>query len=306
MQIVESLYNVKKNAVKFYKDYFTEEGAYTSLLSDKAYLKRLYKKRMGKELNLKDPQTFTEKLNWLKLYDRKPEYTMMADKYAVREYIAEKIGEEYLVPLVGVWDSVEEIDFDSLPEKFVLKCNHDNGVIICTDKSKLDIEKTKKELQYHLSRDYYKKCREWPYKDIERKIICEEYISQPGEVSLIDYKFFCFNGKVKLLFVATGRSVDTRFDFFDSDFNHLPIFNVHKNADYNIEKPKNFKKMIEISEKLSKDIPHVRIDLYCLNGKVFFSEMTFHHFGGFHPLEPENWEYQLGDWLELPKKKRRG
>lgn len=307
MQIVEILYKAKKNAVKFYKDYFTEEGAYTSLLSDKAYLKRLYKKRMGKELNLKNPQTFTEKLNWLKLYDRNPEYTMMADKYAVRKYIAEKIGEEYLVPLVGVWDNVEEIDFDALPDKFVLKCNHDNGVIICTDKSKLDIEKTKKELQYHLSRDYYKKCREWPYKDIKRKIICEKFMENKNGDALYDYKLFCFGGVPKFVMVNSDRFINLKTDMYDTEWNHLEMQDGHYPMAGDVfSKPFCLEKMLSLSEKLSKNISFLRVDFNFWNNRLYFGELTFYHSAAFECFQPEEWDRKLGDWLELPKKKRRG
>ncbi len=304
MIIIEGLHSAKKRLQKWYKDYFTVEGTYTSLLPDKVYLKKLYRQRTGKELNLKNPQTFTEKLNWLKLYDRRPEYTMMVDKYAVRDYVAEKIGEEYLVPLVGTWESVEDIPFDELPDQFVLKCNHDNGVIICRDKKNFDVEAAKRELQFHLSRDYYKKCREWPYKNVKRRIIAEKYISEGTDAPLVDYKFFCFNGEAKALFIATNRPYDTRFDFFSRDFTHLPIINGHPNSDNVIKRPDNFEEMLFVAEKLSSGMPHVRVDLYNLDGRVFFSEMTFHHFGGFHPFEPEEWDGKVGSWLELPKKRR--
>ena len=307
MQIVEILYKAKKNAVKFYKDYFTEEGAYTSLLSDKAYLKRLYKKRMGKELNLKNPQTFTEKLNWLKLYDRNPEYTMMADKYAVRKYIAEKIGEEYLVPLVGVWDNVEEIDFDALPDKFVLKCNHDNGVIICTDKSKLDIEKTKKELQYHLSRDYYKKCREWPYKDIKRKIICEKFMENNDGSTNIEYKVFCFSGKPKFICVISDRFSDKGIcvDFYTMDWSYLDIKQgEYRRAGNLFKEPKNIKELILLSEILCGNIPFVRIDFNFWNNNLYFGEITFFDSAGFEEFKPPEWSITIGEWIKLPKKRR--
>lgn len=304
MRIKENLFWIKKKVKKLYNDYFTVNGTYTSLLPDKIYLKKLYKKRMGKKLNLTNPKTFNEKLNWIKLYDRRPEYTMMADKYAVREYVKDKIGEEYLIPLIGVWNNVDEIDFESLPNQFVLKCNHDNGVIICKDKITFDIEKAKKELQYHFNRNYFKKLREWPYKKIKKKIICEQYMEDDSQSTLIDYKFFCFDGKVKALFVATDRPFDTRFDFFDYEFNHLPIINGHPNSDKEIVKPEKFDKMIEIAEALAFGIPHVRVDLYIIDNQIYFGEMTFIHFGGFTSLEPEKWDCIFGEWINLPKKKR--
>ena len=301
----EFFYNAKKRIIKAYRDYFTVDGTYTSLLPDKFYIKKLYKKRLKKEIDLGNPKTYTEKLNWLKLYDRNPLYSVLADKYAVRNYVKEKIGEKYLIPLIGVWNNVDEVDYENLPNSFVLKCNHDNGVVICKNKSDFDWEKAKQVLLSHYNRNYYKKCREWSYKRIKKKIICEKYMSDANQPILVDYKFFCFNGKVKALFIATNRSVDTRFDFYDRYFNHLPIINGHPNADIENEKPKDFEKMIYIAEKLSEGLPHVRVDLYYINEQIYFGEITITHFGGFTPLEPDEWEYIFGKWIELPKKKRR-
>lgn len=305
MFIVERLYNFKKKVFKLYRDYLTVEGQYTSLLPDYIYLKKLYKIRMGKTLNLKSPTTYTEKLNWLKLYDRRPEYIMMVDKYAVRKYIAKTIGEEYLIALIGCWDSIEDIDFSELPHEFVLKCNHDNGVIICKNKEELDIEQVKKELRFHLNRNYYKKAREWVYKNVKRKIICEEFMMDESGTGLIDYKFFCFYGKVEMMFIATGRPQNTRFDYFDREFNHLPFVYGHPNAERQINKPENFERMIEIAEKLSQGIPHVRVDLYNINGRIYFSELTFYDGAGFETFEPECWDEIVGSYLKLPPRTRR-
>lgn len=305
MIIVELFYNMKKRIIKLYNDYLTINGNYTSILPDKVYITKLYKKRLNKEINLKNPKTYTEKLNWIKLYDRNPIYSVLADKYAVRNYVKEKIGEKYLIPLIGVWNNVDEVDFEKLPNNFVLKCNHDNGVVICKDKSSFDRETAKLELLCHYNRNYYKKCREWSYKKIKKKIICEKYMADINQPVLVDYKFFCFNGRVKALFIATNRPIDTRFDFFDRNFNHLPILNGHPNADSKIDKPKDFDTMINIAEKLAEGFPHVRVDLYYINGQIYFGEITITHFGGFTPLEPDEWEFKFGEWLELPKKKRR-
>ncbi len=297
----EVLHKVKRKILKYYKLYFSVESSYTCILPDYIYLKRKFKLKTGYNLNLCHPVTYTEKLNWLKLYDRRPEYTMMVDKFAVREYVKHKIGSEYLVPLLGVWNNASDIEFDKLPNEFVLKCNHDNGVIICKDKHDFNIEQAVSELDMHLHRDYYKKDREWPYKNVKRKIICEQYIRQEGGKALIDYKFFCFNGKVKALFIATDRPFDTHFDFYDVEFNHLPIINGHENSDKPIVKPSNFDEMIEIAEKLAADIPHARIDLYNIEGRILFGEITLHHFGGFHPLMSREYEIIFGDWLILPR-----
>ena len=273
-------------------------------IPDKTFLKLEYRFVMGKKLNLKNPRTYNEKLQWLKLYNRKDEYTMMADKYAVREYVEKNIGEEYLIPLIGVWDSVEEIDFDALPHQFALKCNHTSGdgVIICKDKSALDIEKTKKDLKKAMKTDFSLQNREWPYKNIKRKIIAEKYMVDESGTQLKDYKFFCFNGEVKAMFVATDRGVDTRFDFYDSEFNHLDILNGHENAVKPISKPEGFDEMLTLAEKLSAGLPHIRVDFYDINGKVYFGEVTFYHWSGFTPFEPEDWDYTFGSWIELPEK----
>ena len=282
-------------------NFLAARGKYNDM-PDEEYLKRKFKATMGKELDLENPKTFNEKLQWLKLYDRKPEYTVMVDKYKVREYIKNTIGEEYLIPLLGVWDDPEEIDFDALPDKFVLKCNHNSGLgmCICKDKSKLNIKKVKKDLKKGLEQDYYLTGREWPYKDVPRKIIAEKFMVDESGYELKDYKIFCFNGTPELLFVASDRQSstgETKFDFYDMDFNRLPFTNGHPNSSKVFNKPKSFDKMIEIAKKLSANIPHVRVDLYDINGKIFFGELTFSHWSGFVPFNPEEWDYKIGDWL---------
>lgn len=278
---------------------------YFNWMPDKLYIELNYLCHLGEKLNLKNPKTYNEKLQWLKLYNRDNKYTEMVDKYKVREYIKEKIGEEYLIPLLGVWDNVNDIDFDSLPNQFVLKCTHDSGgVIICKDKSKLNIRETKKKLKKLLKRNFYKLHREWPYKNIPHKIIAEKYMVDESGTQLKDYKFFCFSGEPKALFIATDRNIDTRFDFYDLDFNHLDVTNGHKNSEKDIKKPSGFKKMIELSKILSEDIPHVRVDFYDINGKIYFGEMTFFHWSGFVPFEPKKYDYIFGEWLKLPDTKR--
>ncbi|MBQ4528070.1 MAG: glycosyl transferase [Clostridia bacterium] len=269
-------------------------------LSDRQFLKLKYRVHMDKKLDLDNPKTYNEKLQWLKLNDRKPEYTTMVDKYAVREYIKDKIGEEYLIPLIGAWDSVEEIDFDSLPNEFVLKCNHDSGgLVICKDKTSLDIASAKKKLSKAMKRDFYKLSREWPYKNVKRKIIAEKFMVDESGTELKDYKFFCFDGKCEFMFIATDRPHDTKFDFYDMDFNHLPFTQGHPNATKEIQKPKAFDEMKELAQKLSKGIKQVRIDFYEINGKVYFGEITFFHYSGFTPFEPEEWDYKFGELINL-------
>ncbi|MBE7049637.1 MAG: glycosyl transferase [Ruminococcaceae bacterium] len=271
-------------------------------LSDKAYIKLKYFISFGKRINLKNPKTYNEKLNWLKLYDRNPKYPKMVDKFGVREYIKEKIGEEYLIPLLGVWDSFEEIDFDSLPNQFVLKCTHDSGsVVICKDKTTFDIEKAKEKLNRKFKKNLYWWSREWVYKDLKPKIIAEKYMEDSEYKELRDYKFFCFSGEPKCLFVATERPHNTKFDFFDLEFNHLPILNGHPNSEKQIEKPKCFDKMIELSKILSQGMKHVRVDFYEIDGRIYFGELTFFHYSGFIDFEPDEWNYKFGEWIDLSK-----
>ncbi len=269
-------------------------------LSDKAFLKLIFWARTGKKLNLKNPKSYNEKLQWIKLYDRKQEYTVMVDKYGVREYIKEKIGEEYLIPLLGVWDSFDEIDFDKLPDQFILKCTHDSGgLVICKDKSKLDIEKAKTKINKCLKRNFYKYNREWVYKDVKPRIIAEKFMVDESGTELKDYKFFCFDGEPKAMFIATDRPHDTRFDFFDMEFNHLPFLNGHPMATKEIKKPAGFDEMAELARKLSSGIRHVRTDFYDINGKIYFGEITFFHHSGFTPFEPEEWDYKFGEWINI-------
>ena len=304
MFLIDKLSKIKKRIIKWYKKYFTVEGLYNCILPDKMYIKKLYKFRTGKKLNLKNPQTFNEKQNWLKLYDRKPIYTIMVDKYKAREYIAEKIGEQYLVPLLGVWDSPDEIDFDALPDEFVLKCNHDNGVIICRDKKQLDIEKTKKELAFRLSRDYYRKLREWPYKNVPRKIICEKLMKNINGDELFDYKLFCFNGKVKLIEVNSERfSGVCKEDHFDINWNHFNVTG-KPSSEKELKKPEFLNTMIEIAENCSHSVPFLRVDFNHWNNQLYMGEFTL-FYGGAMKLFEEPWETKLGEWIELPKKYRR-
>lgn len=274
--------------------------------ADAKYLKKLYKLRMKKPLNLDNPQTYNEKLQWLKLYDRKPEYTEMVDKYAVKDYVAKKLGEEYLIPTLGVWESFDDIDFDKLPNQFVLKCTHDSGgLVICTDKSKLDMNKTKKKIEKCFKRNYFYNTREWPYKNVKPRIIAEEYMVDESGYELKDYKIFTFNGEAKLMFIATDRSADTEtcFDFFDKDFNHLPFRNGHPNSTKEIKKPENYEEMFRLAEILGKDMPQARIDFYNINGKIYFGEITLFHWSGTQPFDPPEWDKTLGDWIKLPEKK---
>lgn len=275
-------------------------------LPDSVFLRLKYRLKFRKKLHLNSPVTFTEKLQWLKLHDRRPEYTEMTDKYLVKKHIADKIGSEYLIPTLGVWERFEDIDFDALPDSFVLKCTHDCGsVILCPDKKTLDIPAARKKLSAAMKRNYYCGEREWPYKNIKPRIIAEKYMAGSDGKGLRDYKFFCFDGNVRAMFVATGRfsmDTDVKFDFFDENFNHLPIRNGHDNASVPPEQPVCFDKMKKLAAILSEGIPHVRVDFYEVDGMVYFGEMTFFHFAGFVPFEPEKWDNIFGSWLSLPEK----
>lgn len=275
-----------------------------TILPDKLYLQLLYRLKMGKRLSLENPQTFNEKLQWLKLYNRRPEYTLMVDKYAVKSYVANIIGDEYVIPTLGVYDRLEDIDWDALPNQFVLKTTHgggNTGVTICKDKSSFSKEIAVAKLKKSLKQDLYKSLREWPYKNVPHRILAEVFMEDTRTKELRDYKFFVFDGIVRALFVATERGGgDVKFDFYDPDFNHLDIVQEHPMSGKSIEKPDCFEEMKTIASKLGKGIPAVRIDLYEVNGKIYFGEFTFTHHGGLVPFHPEKWDYDFGAWIKLP------
>lgn len=283
----------------------SEFGRYNSI-SDEEYLLRKFSAIMGCRLPLDKPKSFNEKLQWLKLYDRCPEYTEMVDKYKVRKYISEKLGAEYLVPLLGVWDDPEKIDFDALPERFVIKCNHNSGLgmCICNDKKQLNIHKVKKELHKGLKQDYYLTGREWPYKNVPRKIIAEQFL-QSDEGGLTDYKIHCFNGEPKLILVCKDRFSNTGLteDFFSEHWEHLNLRRPkYPNSKQPIPMPDELSEMLGLAKKLSADIPFLRVDFYIVDHRIYFSELTFFPASGFERFEPERWDKTLGDWLILPPK----
>ena len=292
--------SLNKIAIKVLYHFFT-------WLPEKLYVKLLYRFHLGKKLDLETPKTFNEKLQWLKLYDRRPEYTLMVDKYAVKEYVAGIIGDEYVIPTLGVWDKPEDIEWDKLPQRFVLKTTHGGGsmgVVICHDKDDFDRQAAIQKLNVSLKQDVYKYNKEWPYKNVRKRIIAEQYIEPDfGSEDLPDYKFFCFDGVVKAMFVATDRQkigTDVKFDFFDADFNHLPLRQGHDNAESLPQKPQSFEEMKSLASKLSKGIPQVRIDFYEKAGRPLFGEITFFHFAALKPFEPEEWDYKFGEWINLP------
>lgn len=272
-------------------------------MSDEAFLKLRFRAEMGYKLNLKNPRTYNEKLQWLKLYDRKPEYGKMVDKYAVKDYVAELIGEEYVIPLLGVYDTFEEIDFDALPGQFVLKCTHDSGSFyICRDKDRLDKKQAATILKRGLKRKTMRYAREWPYSLVKPRIIAEAYMEDEAHEDLTDYKIFTFGGETAMILVNTGRFGSRRHCLYSPRWELLAVS--PENADEmqeSMARPDNLDKMMELAKVLSQKLPHVRVDFYSINGQIYFGELTFYHrggFGKFPPLEMGTW---LGDLLVLPK-----
>lgn len=285
-------------------DFFASRNMLNGM-SDEAFLKIKFRLKMGYELDLDNPRTFNEKLQWLKLYDRKPLYTKLVDKYEVRKYIAERIGEQYLIPLVGgPWNSPDEIDFDALPDQFVLKCTHDSGsVIVCRDKSGFDIENAKSSLRKHLQRNYSFLCREWPYKGVGPRIIAEKYMEDRSAENLNVYKIFCFNGKPEIFqTIQNDKTPQETIDYFDTEWRLLTLRQNFPNSLIPLKKPAVLEKMLELAEKLSSGFAFIRTDMYEINGEVYFSEFTFCSDAGFAKFEPEDWDGKLGSWIELPGK----
>lgn len=273
-------------------------------MSDEQYLKILYLTQMGKKLNLESPKTFNEKIQWLKLYYRDSKYTDYVDKYKVRGYIEEKLGQEYLIPLLGVYEKVEDINWNELPNQFVLKCTHGSHCnIICKDKSSLDIEKAKNKLNKWMNKSWYWFGREWPYKDVERKIVCEAFMVDEQFNDLPDYKFMCFNGEPKLILVCRNRTEESsgNYDFYDIDWNLTDIKRPKQPSSIEpIKKPEGFEMMLEFAKKLAEGFPFSRIDFYEVNGKVYFGEITFFPASGLGEFEPEKYDEILGEWIVLP------
>lgn len=278
------------------------------LFPAKVYLKLVYRFEFGKKLDLNRPRTYNEKLQWLKLYYHRQEFVDMVDKEAVKSRVAQLIGEEYVIPTLGSWSNVEDINWETLPNQFVLKTTHDggnNGVVICRDKDSFDKTKAMSKLKWSLNRNTYLLGREWPYKMIQHRVLAEKYLEDPVLKDLRDYKFFCFDGNVRMMYVASERGKegeDVKFDFFDVQYNHLDLKQTHENSAFPPPKPKTFDTMVRLAKILSAGIPHVRVDFYEVNGKVYFGEYTFFHRGGMAPFVPEKYDLILGDYLKLPDK----
>lgn len=286
--------------IKYYYIYWNRFKGLT-IEQEKYILEKQFKWSTGYKLNLDNPKSFNEKIQWLKLNYKNPLLTKCADKYTVREYVKEKIGEEYLIPLLGVWDNPDEIDFDSLPNQFVLKVNWGSGQnIIVKDKSKLNIIEAKEKLRNWMKskNNHYWMGLEWCYKDIQPKIIIEEYMQQL-DGDLYDYKFLTYGGKVKNLFIVSDRFKNMHIDFYDREYKRLPFKRLYENSSSGIPKSNNYEKMIELAEKLAENLPFTRVDFYSVEDKIYFGEMTFYPGNGMEPFEPREWDYKFGEMIDL-------
>lgn len=274
------------------------------LFDDKLALRIKYRVLMGACLDLDNPTGFNEKLQWLKLHDHNPLYTTLVDKCAVKDWVSDRIGAEYVTKTLAVWKSAEDIDIVDLPEKFVLKTNHDSGgVVICRNKSTFDLASAKKKLAASMKRNYFYVGREWPYKNVKPLVFAEEYLEPgAGEADLTDYKVMCFGGRARCEFTCTGRADgDLRVDFFDTEWNHLPFTRHYPNASASPEAPKHLSEMLAMAERLAGDIPFVRADFYEVAGELYFGEMTFYPGSGFEQFDPKEWDARFGSWIALPE-----
>ena len=277
-------------------------------LSDEEYIRRYWKAHFGRKLDLENPVTLFEKLQWLKLYYRKPEFIDMVDKYTAKEIVAEKLGREHITPTIGVWDSPGEIDLSGLPEQFVLKPTHDSGgLVVCRDRKNFDWKAAKKKLAASMKHNYYWHGREWPYKHVRPRIIAEPLIEELGKPDSLEYKITCLNGKAVFVTICSGIAHDDddkrTNDHFDRGFNRLPWKVIYKPAKVPPKKPEQWEELFRFGEALAEGIPYLRVDTYIIGGKILFGEMTFFTWSGFRRFEPEEWDEKLGRMLKLPEKK---
>ncbi len=276
------------------------------LVPDKMFLKMRYKVLVGKKLDLKEPKSFNEKLQWLKLYDRNPEYVRMVDKCEVKKYVSDIIGEEYVIPTLAVWDNVDDIDIGMLPSQFVLKCTHDSGsIIICKDKDNFDLDSAKKRLKQKLKQNMFWWGREWPYKPLKPRIIAEQYMEDKSTAELRDYKFFCFEGEVKCFKIDYDRFKDHKANYYTPTCDLLKFGEEVCPPDFDrqIPPPNSLKKMLEFAKKLACGHHFLRVDFYEVNDQIYFGELTFFPASGFGPFIPQEWDITLGSWISLPTKK---
>ena len=278
-----------------------------SFIGDETFLRVKYRLETGRKLDLKDPKRFTEKIQYLKLWYRKPEFTALVDKVAAKKYVEMRLGKHLLIPTIAIWDRPEDIDLSMLPDRFVLKTTHgggSTGVVVCRDKSKFDLRKAVMDLHRSMQSDIYLSQREWPYKNVRRRILAEEYMENGADNELTDYKFYCFDGVPRYCQVIANRHTGETIDFYDMDWNHQDFFGLNpscSNAAKDSPRPARLEEMYRIACVLSEGLPFLRVDLYEINGKVYFGEMTFYPNSGFGAFSPDDWDFKLGDLITLPK-----
>ena len=295
----------RKARQKYIMPFLCKLGYYDRMPDDK-YLKKYYKSETCRPLNLEHPELFSEKLQWMKLYDRKPVYTDMVDKIKAKEYVGSIIGQEHIIPLLGEWDDADDIDFDALPEQFVLKCNHNSGagLCICKNKANLDFAAVRKTLNAGLHGDYYLEKREWPYKHVKKKIFAEQLMVDESGTELKDYKLYCFGGEPKLIQIDYKRfTPEHRRNYYSPDWEFIDItYDCANDPNANIPKPKQLDELLSVARTLSKDLPFIRVDLYLIYDQIYFGELTFFPTAGFAFFDPIEYEYLLGSWIHLPEK----
>ena len=272
-------------------------------IPDELYVRICYRIQMGKRLELDPPRTFNEKLQWLKLHDRRPEQTRWVDKYEVRKLIAETAGEDHLFSLLGVWDRVEDVEWDRLPDRFVLKCTHDSGgTVICRDKSRFDVRAARRKLAAGLKRNYYWAGREWAYKDVRPRIIAEPLMVDESGTELKDYKFFCFDGEPRLIQVDFDRFVKHKRNLYDLEWRYQPFQLMYPTDPGRIiPKPANLHDVLAFVRRITPKVPFMRTDLYLIGERIYFGEFTLHHGGGAEPFIPDSYDEWLGTWIRLPE-----
>ena len=277
-----------------------------SILPDKAYLSLIYAIRMKKIMHWHSPKSFSEKLQWIKVYDHNPLYIQLVDKYEMKKFVDQVIGPGHTVPTLGIWDSVDDIDFSKFPERFVIKGTHDSGsVIVCKDIKTFDENNARSKLQDSLNTNLYYLSREWPYKHVPHRIIAEEYIESKDKSPLTEYKLFCFDGEVKIVLVCKGLAHTTKRtnDFCDVNLKRYPFTSLLPNSEGELIKPDNYDELLQYARKLSKGFPEVRVDAYVFDGRIYFGELTFFHNSGLRRYEPDEWDYKIGEWVKLPSRK---
>lgn len=302
----EIIFELEQKNIFYLSGIYQEIHECIKCIDDEFFLKNLFNARMGYDLDLENPMTLCEKLQWLKLFDRNPLYTTMVDKYEVKKYVEEVIGSQYVIPALGVWDKFTDIDFNKLPNRFVLKWTHDSGsIVVIQNKAELNQNEIKTKLDERMGQNYFYFKREWPYKNVKPRIIAEAYIDTLGKPDSIEYKVTCFNGKVGFVTICKGiahSSFDVRTnDSYTVNFEHMPWYAYYKNSTDEIRKPECWNELISLSEKLAVNIPYVRVDWYIEDGQLYFGEMTFYTWGGFIEFTPPEWDLKLGECLRLPK-----